>query len=148
MRNFLVILSVLFFGLYSCQEQPKANDANVRSKENGAKVQPKGDETYIMQLQSQVNTVKQQLPTDMGGIFYFDIELDKEARILTHSYQYVNNPQVTDEQIESMKKDMISMIKASPSDRMPIDNGFAMRFNYFSNNKELLFTVTITPNDL
>lgn len=124
------------------------NDANVRPEENGAKVQPKVDETYIMQLQSQVNTVKQQLPTDMGGIFYIDIELDKEAGILTHSYQYVNNPQVTDEQIESMKKDMISMIKASPTDRMPIDNGFAMRFKYYSNKKELLFSVTITSNDL
>lgn len=59
---------------------------------------PKVDEAYMTLLESQVATSNRQLPIDVGGLSYFLVELDKESATLTHSYQYPNNPQISQDQ--------------------------------------------------
>lgn len=143
MKKILIFLSVLLIGLYSCKEQPKVDEANVVSN-----VEAKIDETYMTQLRAQVDDTKKQLPAEMGPLTYIDVELDEEAGVLTHSYQYANNIEITDEQVEGVKQNIISMMKSTPTERMPIDKGLTMCFKYYSRNRDLLYTVTINSDDL
>lgn len=106
------------------------------------------DREYIELLESQIANINRQLPTDIGSLSYFHVELDKETATLIHYYQFPNNPTITQEQIDVAKAAAIAALKNSPTERAPIDNGLTMRYKYYSRNQELLYTITITQDDL
>lgn len=39
-------------------------------------------------------------------------------------------------------------MKNNPTERMPVEKGLTMRYKYYSRNRDLLFTITITKDDL
>lgn len=110
--------------------------------------QPTVDKEYMALLESKVAMINRQLPTNMGNVSYFHVELDKETATLIHYYQFPNNPSVSQEQVEAAKAAVIAMLKNSSTERMPIDKGLTMRFKYYSRNQELLYTITVTEADL
>lgn len=106
------------------------------------------DREYMELLESQVSTINRQLPADIGSLSYFHVDLDKETATLIHYYQFPNNPTVTQEQIDAAKAAVIAALRNSPTERAPIDKGLTMRYKYYSRNQDLLYTITITQDDL
>lgn len=127
--NIKLLLPLFVFCLLSCTQQ-------------------KVDKEYMALLDSQVTAAKKQLPTDVGNLSYFHVELDKETATLIHYYQFSNNPTISQEQIDAARASVIAALKNSPTERMPIDKGLTMRYKYYSRNQELLYTITVTEEDL
>lgn len=112
--------------------------------------QPKVDEAYMTLLESQVAATEKQLPVEIvtGQLSYFHVELDKSSATLTHCYCFNRTPTVTEETIQNAKANAISLLKANPTERMPLEKGVTMHYKYYSRNRNLLYSVTITPDDL
>lgn len=112
--------------------------------------QPKVDEAYMTLLESQVAMTERQLPVEIvtGQLSYFHVEFDKSTATLTHCYCFNRTPMVTEETKRNAKANVIAMMKANPTERMPVEKGVTMQFKYYSRNRNLLYTVTITEEDL
>lgn len=133
-----LLLPLVLLSLFSCT-QPTVDKAST---------QPTVDKEYMALLDSQIAATNRQLPANAGNLSYFHSELDKETGTLIHYYQFPNNPTITQEQIDVAKAAAIAALKNSPTERAPIDNGLTMRYKYYSRNQELLYTITITQDDL
>ena len=112
--------------------------------------QPKVDEAYMTLLESQVAATEKQLPVEIvtGQLSYFHVELDKSSATLTHCYCFNRTPTVTEETKRNAKANAIALLKANPTERMPLEKGITMQYKYYSRNRNLLYSVTITPDDL
>lgn len=112
--------------------------------------QPKVDEAYLTLLENEVAMTEKQLPIEIitGQMNYFHVELDKSSATITHCYCFNKTPEVTEETIRNAKASVIALMKANPTERMPIEKGITMQFKYYSRNRNLLYSVTITPDDL
>lgn len=112
--------------------------------------QPKVDEAYMTLLESQVAAIEKQLPVEIvtGQLSYFHVELDKSSATLTHCYCFNGTPTITEETKQTAKANAIALMKANPTERMPLEKGLTMQYKYYSRNRNLLYSVTITPDDL
>lgn len=112
--------------------------------------QPKVDEAYMTLVESQVAMTEKQLPIEIvtGQMNYFHVEFDKSTATLTHCYCFNRTPNVTAETAKEVKANIIAMLKNNPTERMPIEKGVTMQYKYYSRNRNLLYSVTITQDDL
>lgn len=112
--------------------------------------QPKIDEAYMTLLENQVAMTEKQLPVELvtGQLNYFHVELDKSSATLTHCYCFNRTPTVTDESIRDAKANIIAAMKANPKEKMPVEKGVTMQYKYYSRNRNLLYSITITKDDL
>lgn len=101
-------------------------------------------------LENQVAMTEKQLPIEIvtGQLSYFHVEFDKSTATLTHCYCFNRTPTVTEETAKQAKANVIAAMKSNPTERMPIEKGVTMQFKYYSRNRNLLYSVTITKDDL
>lgn len=111
---------------------------------------PKVDEAYMTLLESHVAMTEKQLPIEIitGQLSYFHVELDKSTAILTHCYCFNRTPTITEETIREAKANVISLLKLNSTERMPIEKGITLQYKYYSRNRNLLYTITVTEDDL
>lgn len=112
--------------------------------------QAKVDEAYMTLLESQVAMTEKQLPVELitGQLNYFHVELDKSSATLTHCYCFNRTPTITEKMKQDARANIIALLKANPTERMPIEKGITMQYKYYSRNRNLLYSIIITEDDL